>query len=225
MMLALSVAMLIPLLLLIILLDEWRSRFLLGHFAWGSVAGFIAYSLNMVLVDRFDISLQELSIQFAPVTEEFIKGIPLFIIFILGWKVVKQRHIIFAAICIGIGFSVVENYWYLMIAGNMSIAEATFFVATRSISTTIMHGLATGAIGLSIYAVSRGTFDSLGYPKVFILVGYVLAVMFHAYFNLFVQFGILGEMIAIIVSVLLYVIAGCGLRWGPILSQRIANSS
>ena len=216
-MLSLSVALLLPLVLLILLVDDQTTRVLLSFFAWGAVAGFLAFEINTAIMDVFGFTLQALQTQYAPITEEFIKAIPLLVLFIVRPGLLRRREIILAAVFAGIGFSIVENYWYLVNAGDMGIVATTMFVATRSISTTIMHGLATGIVGVAFYSVMNGVFSRFGFQYVFLFIGYVLAVMMHAYFNLYVQFGALGETIAITSALFLYVLTGILLRYVPTL--------
>jgi len=205
MMLALSVALSVPLCLLLLLVDDRRTKFYLALFAWGGLAGFFAAEINQYAIGTFDISLQALQIQFAPIAEEAIKALPLFGLFLFARRYVRSREIIIGAIFIGFGFSVVENFWYMLQQPGMTTTELLIYVLTRSVSTTIMHGFATGTIGFTLYFLSRGTVDAFGFRPVYPIMGYSFAVMGHALFNLIVQFQELGRVVAVAGALSLYV--------------------
>ncbi|MFC7205212.1 PrsW family glutamic-type intramembrane protease [Haloferax namakaokahaiae] len=213
MMLSLSIALVFPLLLLVAIVDDRNTRAYLGCFAWGCMAGFIAFSGNNALFGIVEITRQQMAVQFAPITEEVIKASPLFIAYLYAPKRFRRRDVVVMAVFVGIGFSVVENFWYLVSSQSRTTVELALFVLTRSFSTTIMHGLATGIVGLTLSSAAQGTFDEIrGLRPVFVFVGTIGAVTLHGYFNMVVQQGVVGEALAIVGALALYVTAVAAIK-------------
>ncbi|MEA1930638.1 MAG: PrsW family glutamic-type intramembrane protease [Euryarchaeota archaeon] len=206
MMLALSVAITVPLLLLVLLVDNAQTRFLLVCFIWGSIAGFLASEINSELLAVAGLSLQALQIQFAPLVEELLKAVPLAVVAIIAPRYLQRRDIILAAVFAGFGFSLVENFSYLIQQQQLSSLALTQYVITRSVSTTVMHGTATGVIGAALYYVSGPLLDEFGFKSLFVLYSYCLAVLLHALFNLVVLFAVLGRTVAILSGLVSYVV-------------------
>ncbi|ATW88095.1 protease prsW family protein [Halohasta litchfieldiae] len=206
MMLALSVAITVPLLLLVLLVDNAQTRFLLLFFIWGSTAGFLASEINSELLAVAGISLQALQIQFAPLVEELLKAVPLAVLVVVAPKYLRRREIVLAAVFAGFGFSLVENFSYLIQQQQLSSFALTQYVITRSVSTTVMHGTATGVIGATVYYLSGQTLDQFGFKPLFALYSYCLAVLLHALFNIVVLFAVLGQTVAILSGLVSYLV-------------------
>ena len=206
MMLALSVAITVPLLLLVLLVDNAHTRFLLLFFIWGSTAGFLASEINGELLSMAGITLQVLKIQFAPLVEELLKAVPLVLLWLVAPKYIQRREIVFAAVFAGFGFSLVENFSYLIQQQQLSSVALTQYVITRSVSTTVMHGTTTGIIGATLYTLSGEALDAYGFKPLFALYGYCLAVLLHALFNIVVLFAVLGQRIAILSGLVSYIV-------------------
>ncbi|MFB6284349.1 MAG: PrsW family glutamic-type intramembrane protease [Halobacteria archaeon] len=204
---ALAVAILIPFIMLVLLVERRETSILLSFFAWGSVAGFLATKINTHILRSYGLTVPELSVEFAPVTEEFVKALPLLIMFFLLPVFLKKKETILASIFSGIGFSVVENYSYILKNVHDSTSSLVALTVTRSISTTIMHGIATGLVGAAVYYVYSGTFEEFDYVQVIIIVGFSYAVMIHALFNLYVKHSRLGRLVMIMTALIMYLIA------------------
>ena len=204
MMLALSIALAVPLCLLCFLVDDRRTRFFLALFVWGALSGFFAAEANDYATARFDLTHQVVQIQFAPIAEEAIKAAPLFGLYAILPRYVRSREIIVGGIFVGFGFSVVENFSYMLMRPGMETTDLVVYVVTRSVSTTIMHGIGTGIIGFALYFVARGAVDAYGFRPVYIFMGYSFAILCHALFNLVVQFERMGEVVAVIGALLVY---------------------
>lgn len=202
MMLALSVALAVPLILLCFLVEDRRTRFYLALFVWGALAGFFAAETNEYAIARFDLTFQAVQIQFAPIAEEAIKAAPLIGLYAIAPHYVRSREIIVGAIFVGFGFSVVENFSYMLSKSGMGTMDLV--VVTRSVSTTIMHGIGTGVVGFALYFVAQGTVDPYGFRPVYVFMGYSFAVLCHALFNLVVQFEEMGKVVAIIGALIVY---------------------
>lgn len=206
MILPLVIILIVPLILIILLIQDRKSKILLLFLGWGSIAGLLSVFWNSWIIDYLGISYQIVSIEFAPLIEEFFKALPLFILLIFHTSILKEKDTIIRAIFIGIGFSIIENYYYLINTPHLYSNLSVFFL-TRSLSTTIMHGLATGFIGLVLFCIASGFFKNFKYKFIFVLMGYSFSVMFHAIFNLYVQFGLFGKVVAFSIELLLYLFA------------------
>ncbi len=204
---ALSVALVAPLILMILLVYDQTTKIYLFFFAWGSFSGLIAVSLNQLGHTVFGLPPESIAIQFAPIAEEFAKAIPLFVLLVVLPGFLERKKVILAAICSGIGFSVVENYAYLIAEPNLSAGALAVFVLTRSLSTTVMHGLATGLIGGGFYYLQTGGLAQFRFRPIFVIMSYAFAVIVHALFNLYVQFSLFGRTVALMASILLYFIS------------------
>jgi RsiW-degrading membrane proteinase PrsW (M82 family) len=207
MIVALFVALVIPLFFVILLLQDENSRYLITFFAWGALAGLLSnFSESSLLVY---VPLSELSIEYAPIIEEFFKASLLFALIFFHRERLEDKRIILYAFFSGMGFSILENFYYLSTATFFSALDEAMFIFIRSISTTIMHGLTTGFIGLGLYYVftHKRELSELRVsflPLVLVIQVFGFAVMFHALFNLYVQASSFGKLVALCFSVLLY---------------------
>lgn len=164
----------------------------LRTFFWGAVfAVIVAVILSVTLIllfAQFDriyvltardprIELIILAIVIAPFTEEFAKGIGVY----LARGVIREPEdgIVYGAAS-GLGFAASENVLYglaaLAITG--SFAASLLVVAVRSISSALLHASASATFG---YGIARKHL----WPQQFGVLGpYLLAVGMHAAFNL-----------------------------------------
>lgn len=198
----------VPLLVLACLwLDRYEPeprRYLVAAFAWGATAAAaIGAGLSLLLADVTQTSGSTLSTVWAPLTEEFAKG--LFLVLIVGLRR-HQMHgildgIVYAALT-GIGFAFTENVLYYVSAlmtGGLPSVTSTFVL--RGIIGPFAHPLFTAAIG-----VGAGVAISTRSPAVRVLaplVGYVVAVGLHGLWNgSFVVGGLEGLAAAYVLGML-----------------------
>ncbi len=164
------------------LFQTTRRRILLLSLVWGAVAFGLAYVANntllSVLVNQVGLdraeALDQIRRFIAPVVEELIKA--LFLIFLIFQP--TFRYPVDGAVygfCIGIGFAVVENIFYVNNSANVSLSLAI----TRSLSTALMHGTATALVGLGLGRLRR---TKNRFP-LFAVVGIVAAVGAHIIYN------------------------------------------
>lgn len=203
-MLPLFIALAVPLTLLALLQEDRHSRYLLWFFCWGVGAGLLANFIETPLLKMTGMNLEAFSVQIAPPLEELIKVALLFTMLLYGALKPRDEKLVLYAISAGIGFSVIENFFYLSNAPAYSTLNAAVFVLVRSLSTTIMHGLATGFLGLSVHLLYGGMMAKVRPRWPLLFQAYALAVIFHALFNLYVSFAAFGPAMAVIVSLALY---------------------
>jgi|GEM_PF-591337 RsiW-degrading membrane proteinase PrsW (M82 family)/CRP-like cAMP-binding protein len=157
-----------------------KRRTLLVCLGWGVIAFGIAYVANTAIFNALANSMPRadataLITRFiAPVLEEVLKA--LFLIYLIRQPVF--RYFVDGAVygfCIGIGFAVVENMFY--ISNHQSVALS--LAATRALSTSLMHGTSAALVGISIGMLRRSTSRFPVTP----IIGIVLAVGIHIAFN------------------------------------------
>lgn len=73
---ALVIALLIPIILIIFLIRDRKTKLLLSFFAWGSIAGLLAHYFNNWAVEMVNIEFKKFAIEYAPLIEEFFKALP-----------------------------------------------------------------------------------------------------------------------------------------------------
>ena len=187
----------IPLLFLIILL-KGESRMMMLFFAWGMVAFAMSHNVNDMLSEYLDISISELSVSWAPIVEELLKALPL--LYFLLKRTQAKYPIIYFAMSIGIGFSIQENYLYLLQVSEIENSLA-FYVLMRSITTCLMHGISTSIIGYGLDIIRRSKI--MVAPLLFGLLS--LSVILHALFNLYTNSDV--RLIGMLMPILLYIIS------------------
>lgn len=170
---------LIPLLFLMGLLKN-EHRVLVGYFAWGLVAFMAALAVNTRVVEWGWIAREELSIHVAPAVEELLKVLPL-CAFILRRRATKRYLIVYYAMASGIGFSIIENYLYLSQLGGTD--GTGMYMVLRSISTALMHGMATAVVGMGLSFIQE--FHVFVLPIAFGLLS--AAITGHSLYNLTVS--------------------------------------
>jgi RsiW-degrading membrane proteinase PrsW (M82 family)/CRP-like cAMP-binding protein len=155
---------------------------LLANLVWGIVAFGLAYVLNTAvrnaLITGADLSTGEaldiIRRISAPIVEEILKAV------FLLWLITRPsfRYLVDGAVyglAAGFGFAIVENIFYL--SNNPGVALA--LAATRALSTSMMHGVATAIVGISLGMLRRST----SRVPVTAIVGILVAMIVHIVFN------------------------------------------
>lgn len=164
---------------------------------FGAAMAFAALYINTWIFGNLDISSQTFSRYIAPLSEEFLKAMLLFIL-------VKQKRIGFmidAAIygfAIGSGFAIVENVYYVM---NNPDQQLMIWVV-RGFGTAFMHGGATTVLGVMMLgAVARDRNPISG-----LLPGFLMAVLLHSVYNHFLVSPIISTLLILVLFPTLMVI-------------------
>jgi RsiW-degrading membrane proteinase PrsW (M82 family) len=190
----------LPLFFLLIFLEDGQRR-ILAFLIWGLSAAVISYYVSSALYPALAGSTVLTDVTVAPVVEEFVKALPLFILL----PVVGQRYskdLLVLAMASGFGFSILENYVYVsgFVFGGVG---AIAYAVVRGITTSVMHGCMTAIIGYGIfltYGFSRRSLPSILFGL------YTVAVTIHALYNLLVGHTETGRMFAIGLPLLLFVL-------------------
>ena len=143
----------------------------------GVIFALAAYFINSGIVNNIEINTTAYIRYIAPVIEELLKALFLFVL-------IKKNRIGFmvdgsiAGFAIGAGFSAVENIYYLN-----SLDTANLFVwIVRGLGTAIMHGGSTAIAAVIIMSfISRTEKQKINY----FIYGLGAAVLIHSLYNHF----------------------------------------
>lgn len=177
---ALAIATIVPLVFLYVIraLDLYGTgafRTVLACFAAGMVAFGAALWINQSMLDYGIVSkvfFQQFS---APVVEEILKS--LFLLYLVRRP--NFTYFVDGAIygfACGIGFAIVENYYYVYYHQDVALGVAV----ARVLSTNLMHASASALIGIAL-GLSR--FEKFPRSLLFALAGYVCAIALHIGYN------------------------------------------
>lgn len=176
------------------LLDSFKlvsQKFLLLSMLWGIMSAGLAFLLNTSLTDSLSIDFTTVTRYIAPVTEEVLKAILIFIL--IGFR--RIGFAIDAAIygfAIGAGFALTENIVYIVQLGP----DAGLFVwILRGFGTAVMHGGCTALLAMiMMLGIQR---DKPAWLSS--LPGLALALVVHSGFNHFAINPFLQTALVIIV--------------------------
>jgi len=173
---ALYLGTLIPLLFLVLFI-KGENRILLLFLIWGLTAVLPAIFFNQWCEEYFTLGQEDLLVFFGPVVEEFLKAIPLFIT-LFSIKKLKGTLILFCAMAAGIGFSIHENFMYLLAFDTGDFLVIVLSIL-RSFSTALLHGSTVVIISFAFFVSKQS-----GRIFVSLITGsFVLAVIIHGLYN------------------------------------------
>jgi RsiW-degrading membrane proteinase PrsW (M82 family) len=171
------IAIAIPMLFIVFMLENKSSRQIIMFFCWGIFAGILAFNLNNLLgttreqADRMTVSI-------APMIEEVCKGLPLLFIVMRKKLSYNNKQIVFCGLASGIGFSVQESMYFFTISSREIIDVLMLIV--RVLTTSLMHGMVTAAFGIGLMLLHKQR--SMLIPVIFGL--FALCASVHSLFNL-----------------------------------------
>ena len=217
-------AILLPLLFLYIIyaLDLYASgrfRTVALCFVWGLIAFGLALGLNTIIKDHLLVSRLRLDpahaftltvVLVAPIVEEILKSL----ILIYLARRPDFAYFVDGAIygfAAGIGFSVLENLWYM--TQPQASGQGIMLVVSRSFSTCLMHGSSSALVGVS---VGRFRYGHGGARLLSTILGWAAAIVLHSTFNRIVRFwsgptlllGVIGLGLGGVILIALFI------RWG-----------
>jgi len=207
MLVAVVVAIAVPLLFLFMV--RWLDLYASGSLTtvvicllWGIVAFFLAFEANTFALRLVSYGL--LLTLVAPMIEEVLKSL------ILAYEVRRPNFTYFVdgaiyGFAAGIGFAVLENLLYLSRAGA---AGGVAVAVSRAFSTALMHGSASGLVGVALGRMRFGHGFSRIAP---LLLGWAAAVTLHITFNNLISasMGLLALVLATLIG-----LGGVGLNAG-----------
>ena len=165
-------------------------------FLFGILACIVAGYINTYIAAALGATEIEATLYFAPIAEEFLKGIPILIFFLAVRPGLKT--ILLPAIACGAGFGVFETVSYAM-AGGLGPAE----IVLRLFSTGLMHAITVAFFAASLWYI---TWKGLTRSRVIsVLCGFgVVAggITCHGCFNLLMNSSGAGQYFGYVLPVL-----------------------
>ncbi|MBQ4310904.1 MAG: PrsW family intramembrane metalloprotease [Oscillospiraceae bacterium] len=168
----------LPMLPMILIFPDKRSRLFLGFMITGALICHIAGDVNTYLLGLFDGDMMYVTTTITPISEELLKTLP--VLFYAAVCSDDRDILIPIAFAEGIGFAILENS--VILIQNLNSVSLEWALA-RVIGAALMHGACTAAIGMGISFIRKrrklffcGTFSLL-----------IAAFIFHASFNVLVQ--------------------------------------
>jgi RsiW-degrading membrane proteinase PrsW (M82 family) len=176
----------IPLLLLVAVLRH--SRPVMLSFCWGMTAFLVAYLMGPIVerIASIEVGSNTYAILVSPPLEELLKSVPLFF-FLFRAKKTFVPFIYIFGMAAGIGFAIEENLLYLL-NRHSEILSSLLLMILRSLSTCVMHGVATAMIGFA-FTISRRVWHNRKRQIAMLLavfsafMGYAAAIGMHGAFN------------------------------------------
>ncbi len=154
---------------------------LLRNYFWGALgAVFLTVSLFSTVRKMVPDPIMQ-DVFFAPVVEEFMKGI------FLLWTVSNREFdnltdgLVYGG-AIGLGFGMTENFYYFLSTGN-DMHFLVKLIAVRAFSPGLLHCITTGFFGA---VLGYAKFHSKKSKLIALPAGYILAVFIHLGWNYFV---------------------------------------
>ena len=168
----------IPLIFMIVILKDKKSKWLLAYFAWGVIASMLAFAVNTMLAMELGSHGEHIRTVVAPIVEEVLKCLPVLLFLVKKIHPSIDKTIVYCAMSCGIGFSVLESIYYVnsIIIGS----DAFVIVLLRTITTALMHGMTVAVLGAGLYLTRDKKHIFL--PLIFGLCS--LAATIHAIYNL-----------------------------------------
>ena len=167
-----------PLIPMLFVLPDRRSRLMLGYMLLGSAICLIAGEVNYYLLGLFKGDMLYVTTTITPISEELLKALP--VLYFAALFSDKRDTLLSISFALGVGFAILENAVILL--QHPETISVTWALA-RVIGAALMHGACTSAVGMGMSYVKKrkklffcGTFA--------LLIG---AVIIHASFNVLVQ--------------------------------------
>jgi len=165
---------------------------ILKTFFWGClitfpiipIAGYLTHFIKNISWLRGVALIFILSFLIDGLIEEFAK------FFILRIKIYSSIHFdelrdgFIYGMTLGLGLAFVENILYGFIVGELTQGAGTIIL--RGFTSTFMHFLSGGIIG---YYLGLVKFTTVRNPRLTVFKGFILAVLFHGFYNTIVRFG------------------------------------
>jgi RsiW-degrading membrane proteinase PrsW (M82 family) len=168
----------VPMLPVLALLPDRRSRLFLGFLLLGTAVCLFAAEFNALLLRAFGGDMLYVTTNITPVSEEILKSLP---VLFFAWAVSDDRDtLVSVAFAVGLGFALLENL--VILAQNLSSVSVLWAFA-RGLGAALMHSTCTSLVGLGAGYIRKrrklfwcGTFSLL-----------TSAIIYHGIFNSLVQ--------------------------------------
>ena len=167
----------VPMTMMLVPIEKKSRKIVLSLLAGMFLCLFVS-ELNGLLLRMTDYSMLYLTTNITPITEEFVKILP--VIYYAFFFSDDEKSIVTVAFATGVGFAMLENIIILM----QHISSANFlFAMIRGFSSGLMHSITTVLIANFVpYIRKKRKLFNCG-----VICCFNLAVVFHSIFNLLVE--------------------------------------
>lgn len=184
----LFISIFVPIMLMANLIEK-KARLPIVFVLTGMFISVFASEVNGVMRVMLPLSSYELTIIVTPMTEEFLKALP-----VLFYALVisdKAEALFTASMATGIGFAVLENTYYLLNVDTWNLFDAVI----RAFGTGLMHGMCTLLVGAGITFVK--TKRKVFWAGTFALLS--TAIIYHGIYNMLIQsrYDLVGQLLPI----------------------------
>ncbi|MGF1574219.1 MAG: PrsW family intramembrane metalloprotease [Sumerlaeia bacterium] len=155
----------------------------LGATLWSIIGSGIAATILGLFAEPTTVEFIS-AVVFAPVVEEFFKGIILLGLILIPRGYESATNGLVYGSMIGLGFAITENFlYYLSSYFSAGVGAWITTIILRTLFTSFVHVMATGSMGAALgYGASRG--HNPWEMVIFGLGGYSIAVVIHGVWNL-----------------------------------------
>lgn len=166
--------------LLMMVLTKGESRWILFFVLIGFVTCVISAEVNdYILVRSPEMNMTVFAVYYAPIVEEIVKMVPVLVYSLLAVKKGKKR--IEFGMAVGVGFSILENVYYMIT--NVQKISSVEWIFARGFSTALMHALCTVAVAYTLHVAYQ-------HRKMLLtgtLAALTMAITYHSAFNIILQ--------------------------------------
>ena len=175
-----------------------QSRLICGFLLMGMFACVFSGEINGLIMNTYNLDINDVSINIAPLVEEIVKAFPIILVSLL-YKPTKQQLGEYA-LSVGVGFATLENITILM--GSQSISFMYAFL--RAIGAGMMHGICTLLIGM----VMRNIINRKKVVVSGTLAALSISVIYHSIYNMLVisKYTMVGAILPIVTFVIIILI-------------------
>lgn len=181
--------------LLMMVLTKGESRWILFFVLIGFVTCVISAEVNdYILVRSPEMNMTVFAVYYAPIVEEIVKMVPVLVYSLLAVKKGKKR--IEFGMAVGVGFSILENVYYMIT--NVQKISSVEWIFARGFSTALMHALCTVAVAYTLHVAYQ-------HRKMLLtgtLAALTMAITYHSAFNIILQTEYKG--IAVFMPIITY---------------------
>ena len=175
-----------------------QSRLLCGFLLIGMFACVFSGEINGLIMKTYNLDVNNVSINIAPLVEEILKAFPIILVSLL-YKPTKQQ-IGEYALSVGVGFATLENISILISSQNISFIYAFL----RAIGAGMMHGICTLLIGI----VMRNIINKKKIVVSGTLAALSISIIYHSIYNMLIisKYIIVGAILPIITFIVIMLI-------------------
>lgn len=174
----LFICMIMPMLPMLLVLPDKKSRLFLGYLMIGALICLMAGAINNFMLALFNGDMVYVTTTITPITEEILKALP--VLYLALFFADDRDTLLAVSFALGVGFAILEDA--VILAQNIETVSLAWAFA-RVVGAALMHGACTAMIGIGISYVHKRR--KLFFCGTFALL--MAAILFHATFNVLVQ--------------------------------------